>query len=387
MSFRTLSDQFHKTYSKTERQSKGIFFTPLEARTKIFDYLKSISFQPNSILEPSFGSGEFLWDCLEYYPNATLYGVERDEGMFESVNSQSHLDWQLTCDDFRNIQDLQVDLIVGNPPYFVVPDKEPKCMTGRGNIFVLFLYKCLTQHLNTNGILAFVLPTSFYNCQYYEPCRKYIYEHTTIIHVESINVNYYETQQDTMILILQNTPPVDPSRYILQIESSIYINPFAYKLKDAWQTRKSLKQWGFQVKTGDIVWNQHKEKLSNNEGKLLVYTTNLSNGRLIVPVTFSSKEKKQYIQMISKKPLQGPAILVARGYGNNYQFQYAFVQEDQVFYGENHVNVILPKTQEAKEAIPRILEILSSDYFREYRTLFIGNGALSKTELESRIPF
>mgnify|MGYP006284767453 CR=1 FL=1 len=72
MSFRVLSDQFHKKYSKTERQSKGIFFTPLEARTKIFDVLNSLSFQPTSILEPSFGSGEFLWDCQEHYPNVTL---------------------------------------------------------------------------------------------------------------------------------------------------------------------------------------------------------------------------------------------------------------------------------------------------------------------------
>jgi adenine-specific DNA-methyltransferase len=47
-------------------------------------------------------------------------------------------------------------------------------MTGRGNIFVQFIYKCLTEHLKENGILAFVLPTSFYNCSYYSPCRNYI---------------------------------------------------------------------------------------------------------------------------------------------------------------------------------------------------------------------
>ena len=33
--------------------------------------------------------------------------------------------------------------IIGNPPYFIVEDKNPKCMIGRPNIYVAFLYKCL----------------------------------------------------------------------------------------------------------------------------------------------------------------------------------------------------------------------------------------------------
>ena len=58
--------------------------------------------------------------------------------------------------------------------------------------------------LNDGGILSFVLPKNFLNCLYYEKTRKYITTNYTILNIiDCSNDRYIDTQQDTIILILQ----------------------------------------------------------------------------------------------------------------------------------------------------------------------------------------
>ena len=70
------------------------------------------------------------------------------------------------------------DLIIGNPPYFVckktdIPTAYHEFCTGRPNIFGLFIIHSLSM-LKPEGILAFIIPTSFLNSLYYAPIRNYI---------------------------------------------------------------------------------------------------------------------------------------------------------------------------------------------------------------------
>ena len=67
--------------------------------------------------------------------------------------------------DFINHEcNKKYNLIIGNPPYYVmkkcVDKKYYQYFTGRPNIFILFIIKCLSL-LETDGILSFVLPKSF----------------------------------------------------------------------------------------------------------------------------------------------------------------------------------------------------------------------------------
>jgi type I restriction-modification system DNA methylase subunit len=164
--FRDVSKKFHETLSKDQRQEEGIFFTPKKVREVLFEALNALKIKPQTILEPSFGSGEFLLDARRLYPDATVTGVEKNKTLFDSLKQSN-----LFCADFMKWKGEPVDLIIGNPPYFVIKEKNPLCMTGRPNIFVAFLYKCLTEHLKEDGFLAFILPTSLMNCSYYQPMR------------------------------------------------------------------------------------------------------------------------------------------------------------------------------------------------------------------------
>lgn len=376
--FSSKSLEFNASLSKSVRQKNGIFFTPKNARDRLFDCIRSKNILPKTILEPSFGSGEFLEDAYKIYPEATVFGVEKNTDMFNSAKQTD----TLFNMDFLDYHADPVDLIIGNPPYFSVNIKNPNCMIGRGNIYILFLYKCLTEHLNENGILAFVLPTSLYNSGYYEPCRKYIATNTTIVHLEELNVSYYDTTQRTILLVIKNCVSVRKP-YIFKKNTNVYITPFYKELKQMTRTTTTLQSLGFAVKTGDVVWNQEKDKLAD-EGDLIIYTTNIVDKKIVL--NNLNENKKQYIQGFKHDPMIGPAILVSRGYGNLYKFSYAVIEEGVAFHGENHINVIYPTTVEAKNHIETVSKSFDNPNTTEFIKYFVGNGALSKTEIETVLP-
>ena len=382
-SFRENSNKLNKSLSKDERKKQGIFFTPKKARDLLF-YKLEINDDPKNILEPSFGSGEFIDDICEKYPDAKITGVEYNETIYKSYkNSKAKLIHQ----DFLQFKSNQkFDLIIGNPPYFVIKQKNPKCMVGRPNIYVAFLYKCLEIHLADNGYLAFVLPTSLFNCSYYEPMRKYISEKCSIIYVQELDVKYYETQQDTMLLILQKK--VDPTQcYLFKRNDCIYISPYADELNKLVKGTKTISELGLKVKTGEVVWNQHKDKLSNS-GTLLIYNTNIVDGELVLN-NIKSKEKKQYINKdFHKTPIKGKVILVNRGYGNiDYKFNFVLVDLKEEYFAENHVNMILPKeTKKSENNLEIVKKSFEDERSKDFLQKFIGNGAMSKTEIEKVMP-
>ena len=371
--FREVSNDLNLKLTKEFRQNNGIFFTPLPARMRLFELLDKFKCNPKKILEPSFGSGEFLQDLYSKYPQSTIYGVEKDKDLFNAVGNLNNI----FNEDFLEFKDCVADLIIGNPPYFNISVKNPNCMTGHGNIYILFIYKCLTEHLSKNGILAFILPTSLYNSSYYEPTRRYIAENTTILHLENLNVDYFETSQKTMLLIIKNCK--ENNDFIFKRGNNVYISPYFKQLNELVENTNTLNELGFKIKTGEVVWNQEKPYLSDTEGTLVIYTSNIVDNKLVL--NNLNGEKKQYITEFKRLSTKGPAIIISRGYGNNYRFSYTFVDGETEFYGENHINVVY----DGKD-FDRVLKSLEDKKTSEFIQYFVGNGALSKTELENILP-
>jgi len=390
--FRETSKKFNSSLSKELRQEQGIFFTPKKARDILFTTLDTLGVTPQRILEPSFGSGEFLLDAKRIYPQATILGVEKNEELFRSVQCPGA---ELTCGDFMDWKG-KADLIIGNPPYFVMKTdqlsakekkafaaKHAEAMTGRPNIYIMFLHKCLTEHLEDGGFLAFIIPTSLYNCSYYQPIRNYIQQHTTIRYVETLNKpGFYETGQDTMLIVLQKTKANDD--YIFRSKSgNIYISPNAKELYDMTRNTATLAELGLGAKTGNVVWNQVKEHLAD-EGTLLIYSSNINHSELKLD-NLCGKQRKQYVTGLDKPTLSGPLILVERGYGNSFQFNSVLVDLKE-FYAENHINVIYPKTPEAARHLPRVIASFQDERSQTFIKSFIGNGSISATDMETIVP-
>lgn len=377
MSFRDVSVELTESLSKSTKQSEGIFFTPKEARNTVFKLLDKHSVNPVSILEPSFGSGEFLEDAYERFPDATITGVELNPVLFHSSQRPNLLNQDFL--DYTGVH----DLILGNPPYFVMEksSETAKCQTGRPNMFVQFLYKAVRDNLVDNGYLAFVLPTSFFNCAYYEPARRYLFETTTILAVKLLSGKYIDTAQQTFVLLLRKGKR--NSNYFVRMNNSLYLIPHYRKLKKLIKGSKTLAELGFEVKTGDVVWNQEKDKLADT-GTLLLYSSNFSKG--VLQFDPLKAPKKQYIQGFRRTPLTGKTILINRGYGNTTYKLICVLADFPEYYAENHVNVIKPKTPEALAKIESVYASLRDPRTEQFIEFFVGNGALSKTEIETCLP-
>ncbi|GAF99257.1 unnamed protein product, partial [marine sediment metagenome] len=211
---------------------------------------------------------------------------------------------------------------------------------GRPNIFIIFIIKSLLL-LNDNGILSFVLPKSFLNCLYYDKTRKYINQHYQILNILECNDDYLETQQETIVIIIQKTKKTDLSnkKYCLNIGNyTIFGDPKnIIRLQSLYNNSSTLTNMGFTVSVGNIVWNQCKKDLSDDKDKtLLIYSSDIKNHQLVVQ-KYNNKEKKNYINKSGKKD---PLLVINRGYGNGkYIFNYCIINEndDIEYLVENHL--------------------------------------------------
>ena len=376
--FRDVSISATKELTKAEKQSQGIFFTPKTARNTLFEVLKKLKVKPKKILEPSFGSGEFLEDAYEKYPDAEITGIELNPGLFgHTTRTNVH---NMDFLEYRG----EHDLIIGNPPYFLIPSSATTkiCQTGRPNMFVQFLYKAIHENLTTKGYLAFVLPTSLLNSVYYEPMRKYLFENTCVVAVEKLDGNYIDTQQATFLLVVQKGKK--KSKYFLERNGNKYLTLNPEEMTKLLRGSSTLTELGFEVSTGKVVWNQEKEKMSD-EGTLLIYSSNLKKGELVLHTPIKAP-KKQYITGFGKDALSGESILINRGYGNTtYRLDCVLVDLPE-YYAENHVNVVRPVTEHAKTIVKKVYDSLNENKTADFIRMFAGNNALSKSEIEGCVP-
>ena len=121
-----------------------------------------------NVLEPSCGSCEYILKLSDTNSNININGIELNKTIFESIKKYEKDNITLINDNFltHDFKSKLFDLIIGNPPYFVMKQSEVdksyrEYYEGRPNIFVLFILKSL-QLLNEGGIISFVLPQEFF---------------------------------------------------------------------------------------------------------------------------------------------------------------------------------------------------------------------------------
>ena len=264
-----LSYALTKKLKKSDKQKDGIYFTPPETVVKNLKYLKTFMPKIKTVLEPSCGSGEYITHLDKTYKNRTITGLELNKIIYESIKIHKKNNIKIFNDSFLKHTE-SYDLILGNPPYFVMKkcDVDPsyyKYFDGRPNIFILFIIKSL-KLLNKNGILSFVLPKKFLNCSYYEKTREYINKKFKIINIIECVDRYIETQQETIIMIIQNKKD-NNSKFILDNSKfTIFGLPEnIIKLNELCKQSETLFEKNFTVNVGNIVWNQEKDKLFNDK--------------------------------------------------------------------------------------------------------------------------
>ena len=394
-SWSKISMELTKSFKKEIKKSNGIYFTPYEI---VKETIKNITCDNvnyfKNILEPSCGSCQFI-DIIDSELNfETLYGVEKNEQIFKEINKIKFKNnvklLNLDFLDFSPDSDLTFDLIIGNPPYFVIPKKGIqseylKYFDGRPNIYSLFLIKCL-KLLSVKGILAFVLPKNFLNCIYYNKLRKEIYSNYELLAIiDHSDKKYIETDQDTCVIILQNNNKNKNNDTFTIIKNSIYIfntPENIKKLNNLYLHSNTLSSLGYTVNIGNIVWNQVKNKLTDDSSKtLLIYSSDVKN-KLLVPQRYSNSSKKNYINLPGTTD---KCLVINRGYGTGkYKFSYCIINSRKEYLIENHLIVI--KSDNNNNNYEVLVKSFENEKTSEFIELMFGNNAINCQELLHLFP-
>ena len=375
--FTNVSLNLTKKLTKKEKSNSGIYFTPLDGVNITINKVQKFKKNIKTILEPSVGSGQFLSVLVDKFKNADITAIEKNRKIFSRLKYKGV---KLINEDFLEYRaNKKFDLIIGNPPYYVMedyPNEYRNFVIGRPNIFMFFIIKCL-QLLNKNGLLAFILPNSLLNSHYYSQLRQYIYNNYQILLVENLDIDYINTEQNTFLFIVKNASKKS-SKYILNINNDIVFTYNKKEVKKLLEGATTLAKLGCKVKTGNILWNENKGLLTDDRRKtLLIYNYNIVGNRLDLSV---KNKKKNYIDK-KDGAIDEEVIVVNRGYGTgDYRFYYAYVDVGRKFYVENHLNVIYGKN------LGRILKSFGDKRTGEFIKLYFGNNGMSATELENILP-
>jgi len=393
-----------KSLSKSEKKEDGIFLTPRNIRQKQIErtlyWIFVLKIKPKLVLEPSCGSLEFLTDLDSIYHNINFIGVEKNEKVFQHINSLDLIQNNkitLINDDFLNTNFINVNLVIGNPPYFVINSKDVpleyrEYISGRPNIYCIFILHALkTLDEKKGGILSFVIPKSILNSVYYENVRKFIVENYNLLEIIDYKSDdvFIDTDQETIGIIITNKKTISSTiNYTLKTSSGILFSMNANELKTLYENSTTLKQLGLAVKTGTIVWNQVKDILTNDTSKtLLLYNSNIVNNTVVLK-DFKNAEKKQYINV--EKTENKPFIVVNRGRGNaEFKMSYCKIDNTNIIGNilvENHLNIIYNVSNIDPNILDKIISSFQDERTNQFLSLFAGNNALSKTELETILP-
>lgn len=400
MEYSQLSNELRKKINKEDKKKEGIFFTPpitINNTLKLLEpYFKNIK----TVLEPSCGSCEYIYALNRSFNKIDITGVEHNNIIFESIKDLGFDNVHLINNDYLKLfpnNDRKYDLIIGNPPYFVVKKEDVLSeyydfFDGRPNIFILFIIKSL-RLLSANGILSFILPNNFLNCLYYNKTREYISKNFKILNIEHCNDNYIDTKQDTIVMIIQNKQNNKSNKhFVLEINNYTIFGckNTVSKLNTLYKNSTTLSQLGFTVNVGSIVWNQCKDILTQDSSKtLLIYSSDIKSNELVIK-KYSNMEKKNYINKPGKKE---PMLLINRGYGvGKYNFDYLLVEGDVEYLVENHlITVKLNHTEsyskdELIQKYNNIIMSLKNDKTKKFIEMYFGNNAINTTELCNILP-
>lgn len=377
-----------------KRKKLGQYFTPKSIRELLLSKLPK---KDNAdILDPACGSGEFLLSCKKYFKNPILYGFDIDKKLI-NIASKLVKNASIKNFDFLNIDinKKKYDYIIGNPPYFELKLNEEikkkyfDIIKGRVNIFSLFI-KTGLDLLKDGGYLAYVVPPSMNNGAYFSKLREYIIKNSSLeyLHIIDGADNFHFASQKVMLIILKKTNSKKSSKYIFKKNGITIFTEDKNFLNKSYKNTICLKEIGFGVKTGSIVWNEHKEKLTNdkNNSTLLIWASNINNGKIIIGYT---KGKPQYIKNISNDLIIKSRVVVVNritGSSKDINIKAAIVNEKE-FVCENHVNVIyMSKNANQNYSLEDIFKALQDKTNIKVMRLISGNTQISKTELERLLP-
>lgn len=398
--FSNESVELTKLLDMKYKKEYGIYFSHPSYIIKCLKLIEKYILLKNiNILEPSCGSCEFIRYINNNYQSNNIDAIELNKTIFDKIKTiiYSNNNVNIINNDFLEYKtDKKYNLIIGNPPFFVIKkdnldNNYLKYIEGRPNIYIIFIIKSLL-HLDRNGILCFILPKNFLNCLYYNLLRKHIFNNYNILQIEHNSDNkFIDTSQETIILIIQNSKSVNNDLFGIYFNDYMIFNDknTILDIKNLIDNSTTLKNLGVKVNVGNIVWNQNKKILSDDSKYTrLIYNSDINSDNTLGIRNYKNKDKKNYIM---KEGVTDCILILNRGYGKgNYNFNYSIINGDYKYLIENHVicinNSNINDKKDKTEFYKKIIKSFNLDKTKKFMKLYFGNNAVNTTELLNIIP-
>ena len=390
MNFTDFSLSYTKRTNSLHKSKTGQFFSSQDIIKRSF---KGISIPDgSSLLEPSFGSGEFFYFLKD--KNINIDGVEMEKELYDYCCKEYNGNFY--NEDFLKFKaNKKYDFIVGNPPYFVmtkryrdfIKKEYADVIYGRVNIYQLFVKKCIDL-LEDDGYLIFIIPASVKSGKYFSKLREYIVKHCRIVDIIEFNKNdFMDTDITPITIILQKT----------KNDGRFTYNGIFYEDVSKYNGHKTISDLGCKVMTGNFVWSgkigkddkkgENKRWLTDDSKQIpLLYSQNIGDNTLVMNNIKAPKKqyiKKEYVKKHNLKPISAPFLVVNRTIGyKNKKIKVVLVNDGKQYMVENHVNYI---TGDSKN-LAIVKKSLEDKRTAEFINDVIGVVNLSKTELETLIP-
>ena len=308
------------------------------------------------------------------------------------------------------------DIVIGNPPYFVLknglPFKDnyeaafPQLKSGRTNIYQMFM-GLSAELLNKNGIFAFIHPKTLLSDAYLEATRNFLvsqFNDITILNIENRHDVFNNVLQAVIVSLwhkgknqryriaqIQSKKDLENSKYMnptkkefISKEGKLVVvsNIKVYKILDK---INSIKSNFLNFRTGSLEWNKYKKNLSGDEK---TNSVRLLYGENIQRYTFAPSKKRSDSSFLTdcEVPfLMNPTLMTQRTTSSEQEWRIFAHLINPIDFScklttENSTNVcVVDSIEEGKYYLAFFNSKFADFYFR----LFNSNTHVSSGELNA----
>ena len=319
------------------------------------------------------------------------------------------------------------DLVIGNPPYgrVTLPSNVRnvyrRSLYGHANLYGLFTDLAL-RYARQGGVIAYVTPTSFLSGMYFKALRGLLGREAPPLSVGFVNARkgvFADVLQETLLATYRrgDRPRAARVHFIAaRPDGSIKVTAAgSFRLplppsqpwliprtpRHAELTRQAaampyrLRDYGYAVSTGPLVWNRHKGSLRNTAGKKchpIIWAEAVRHDGVF---EFRAR-KRNHQPYFEPKPGEAwlvtdfPCVLLQRTTAKEQERRLiaavlpaSFIAEHGRVVVENHLNMIKPVLGKPKVSPAAVAELLNSRHVDQLFRCLNGSVAVSAYELEA----
>ncbi|MBI9009330.1 MAG: N-6 DNA methylase [Tenericutes bacterium] len=232
------SRSYEKSLDSQYKKNNGIYYTDISLAKQMIDALKLSNIEDMNIIDPTCGTGSFLYAASEYgFKN--IFGLDIDKGAikiaknnvpngtFKVYNSISNSSSKLM--KLLKLRE-RFHVVIGNPPYAPITNEtygssndylfQRTVKSSGDNLFVAGLLRA-KEMVCEGGLVSYIIPKNFLHVNSYSLLRRELLRDYSIMSIVDIGMYFKNVRGEQIILTFKKSKP---SNNMIKIYSLIDSN-------------------------------------------------------------------------------------------------------------------------------------------------------------------